>query len=184
MDAKLKVRVRHYFRKSFGPHWTVATAFIGLWVALHPANWGSPLYSHAEIGFEDRNGNFKLFSAAPDHTISGEPEVRTAREDEIIVHPEDWDIYEESVDAQDALQMELRAARHLGRKYDWTGIIGFLPFGWNLEDPEKNYCSELCHIVRFDKRKRISPTLWGKVVRKIAGIRKVCIVKDRGYYYE
>ena len=168
----MKTTIRHYFRKSFGPNWTLLTAFIGLWVAAHPANWGATLYSHSEIGFQDRNGNWKLCSATPDNTADGVACVRMAEEKDVILRPEDWDIYEEEVDAQEAVQMELRAARHVGRPYDYLAIIGFIPFGWGIDNPAADYCSELCHIVRCGFRRRVSPTLWGKETKRRPNTKK------------
>ncbi len=67
--------------------------------------------------------------------------------------------------------------RHLGKKYDWLGILGFITRNKNLEDPDKLFCSEYAFmcinpyfkqahnkpLLRDTKPAEVSPRLFLKI---------------------
>jgi len=155
------MRIRHYLYRADNQdeHWI--DDFIAGYTGLHPANWGTPAYSHAEIGFEQPDGTFKCFSASSRGEFQAAG-VRFIPEAELLKNRSRWDVYEEEVSDEIFDHMVLRAIKEEGKPYDWLGILGFIPFGWFIHSPKKWYCSEVCWYVRNGKRKRISPRQYGK----------------------
>ncbi len=159
-------KIRHYLYKAFSKGSKPVDWVLGAYVGLHPVNWGKPAYSHVEIGFERPDGTFLCFSSSSRSTVGGKGGCRFITEEDLLKHPERWDVYEEVVCEKTYQGVLKRAKAADGLPYDWKGIAGFVPFGWKIDDKLKWYCSEICHAVRMAFRKRVSPTLWATWVKK------------------
>ena len=176
-----KPKVRFYFHRSRFGDGHKAGQFIVFWSRLF--NWGkTEPYDHVEVGIERPDGKFVCYSSTSRGECNG---PRNIMEDNLLVHPERWDIYEKEYSATLVFAMTHRAWTILEQsppgKYDWIGIIfGFsLPFGL-IQRPEDWYCSEYCLKIVWDAIKRISPI---RLSRKAIKEGFKLIKKEEGNVY-
>lgn len=133
--------------------------FISSWTGLHPANKGTPPYSHVEIALPTGpNGEYVCWSSTMHGNYNG---VRQISIIELMKDPTRWDVLEYEVSDEFIEVMIDRIKTMLGTTYDLLGILGFIPFGWFIHNPKKWYCSEFVYKVTTGLRRRISPRqLW------------------------
>jgi len=151
---------------------------IARWTGLF--SWGTPSYSHVEIGFkiderfkewfaaqgiEVEIGEFIYYSSASRNT-NGTTGTRWLTGKALLEHPERWDVYE--VESLRSIEYMINSCdNELGKPYDWLGIYGFATILGLLNHKNKWYCSEVCYWIFFGVwKKRISPiALFAKIKR-------------------
>jgi hypothetical protein len=143
--------VRFAFYKANMECWTdfLVAGWTGLW------NFGTPEYSHVEIGFFI-NDKWEYFSSASRNP--GKPNgTRWITGDDLLKNRDRWDVYEADA-IYPTIEMIEIANSMLGCRYDWWGIAGFATIFGLLNVKNKWYCSEACFRVFFKYwKKRISP---------------------------
>lgn len=121
----------------------------------HIFNWGTPRYSHVEIGFLI-DGEWKYYSSSS-RNKDGTSGTRWISEKDLLRHPERWDVYEAEA-VRSLLGMTNDCDYELGKAYDWWGIFSFVTLFGQLNSKRKWYCSEICNYIFFGAwKKRISP---------------------------
>lgn len=141
---------------------------ISLWTGLF--NWGTPGYSHVEIGFRIE-GKWEYYSSASRNT-SGESGTRWLDEETLFKNPDRWDVWSvEAIRPQADMIADCNA--ELGKEYDWLGIYGFTTLFGLINSADDWYCSEICYYIFFGRwRKRVSPRrLYSEIHSYIALIR-------------
>ena len=114
-----------------------------------------PWSVHMEIGDKDRmfssSGRGGLFAG---HGLW--PGVGTRFEDRSIIDPEKWEIYPMDVTEVEEAGVFRWFETQIGKRYDWTGIIG-QPLPGNIQLGWMWYCSEVGHrgVWKYCKEKPI-----------------------------
>ncbi len=168
-----KVRLAFYKAK-----WnSITDALIAGWTWIWtPFSKG---YTHVEIGFEI-NGRWIYFSSTIRKFKDVDGKLRNGTRwidgEELLKHPENWDIYEKEYPDNEVMEMIDRADDMLGRGYDILGILGFVTFtGLVLNFKKLWYCSEACwRSLTGQWKKRISPRRMGKRIMGY-GFQKISI---------
>ena len=76
----------------------------------------------------------------------------------INLNPEHWRFYEMPVSSEEEYSLRLWCKTKVGKKYDWLGVLGFLPSFPTTRDQGRWFCSEivtaglhrigrLCHVI-------------------------------------
>jgi len=124
-------------------------------------NWGTPQYSHVEIGiFIDCE--WKYFSSTLRDGAKG---TRWISPKDLFKHPERWDIYKYYSNKTEK-EISNRIKTITPSKYDLWGLLGFVAFGGLTNSFKAWYCSEACWFVLFEWKKRISPKRMYKLLKK------------------
>mgnify|MGYP001213384616 CR=1 FL=1 len=98
--------------------------------------WTRGPYSHVELVIGAENGEATIISASP--------RDGGVRERRLVLDPELWDLVHIPGDAEKAAAF---VRSHIGRRYDWLGILlsQTLPLGWHWSGGW--FCSEICAAV-------------------------------------
>jgi len=117
--------------------------------------WRFKNYCHVEIGiFIDNKWNW--YSSAS-RNADGTNGTRWIDEKTLFKNPDRWDVYEVTAKRSTEEMVETCKAE-LGKKYDWSGIFGFVTIFGLINEKDKWYCSEICNYIYTGKWiNRISP---------------------------
>ncbi|GHV01553.1 hypothetical protein AGMMS49521_2020 [Campylobacterota bacterium] len=125
----------------------------GSWADKAIALWTHGGFSHCEILLD--NGNM----------VSASQRENRVREKPHKYNPKKWEYVDLNYDYEQTQKVEEFLSAHIGNKYDWVGISGFvLPI---KQAKSKWFCSELCAAaLGFKNPDKISPNKLYKLLKE------------------
>ena len=98
-------------------------------------------HSHEELMFDSSVTGMSFDPCFSSSARDGGCRFKSA--EDVLIHPERWDILPVVCDMPKALEMLKFCKAQEGKRYDFRGILSFI-LPRTLENPDKWYCSEIC----------------------------------------
>lgn len=115
--------------------------------------WTRSIYSHCELVFGEPDADGQSLCASSSARDGG---VRFKR---IDLSSGRWDVYElPAIDAIDEALARQWFYAHIGRRYDWFGLVWFVLPIKAINDPARFFCSEaIGHALRLHSPHKLHP---------------------------